>query len=140
MNIKTLPKADRELIIQELAHRLETHPEVSFAYAHGSFVQEGGFRDIDVAVYLAKTPESPLKYELRMEAELMEVTGSCSVDVRVLNSSPLSFRYHVIREGKLLMVRDDDVRADFQEDTIKKYFDFAPYRKMYLEEALGLAV
>lgn len=56
------------------------------------------------------------------------------IDVRALNGSPLSFRYHVIKEGMLLMVKDDDLRSDFQEATLSGYFDFAPYRTIYLKE------
>jgi len=62
------------------------------------------------------------------------------VDVRVLNMSPLSFKYNVIKNGIVLISRNDDERADFQEVTIASYFDFAPYRKMYLKETLGLGI
>jgi hypothetical protein len=137
---KKLTTTKKEMIINKITQLLEVHHEISFAYVHGSFLQEGDFNDIDVAVYLKGTTESPLQYELQMEAELMTSLGMFVVDVRVLNFSPLSFRYHVIKEGRVLMVRDDGVRADFQENTIKHYFDFAPFRKMYLKEVLGLGI
>ncbi len=140
LNSKKLHKDDKSAIVKELTDALKTHTEISFGYLHGSFIQEGGFKDIDVAIYLKGTPASPLQYELRMETELMKVVGRYSVDVRTLNSSPLSFKYNVIKEGIILIERDADVRADFYEDTIKHYFDFAPYRKMYLVEALGLGL
>jgi hypothetical protein len=137
---KKLTKTKKEMIINKITQLLEVHQEISFAYVHGSFLQEGDFNDIDVAVYLKEAIESPLQYELQTEAELMKSLGMFVADVRVLNFSPLSFRYHVIKEGRLLMVRDDDIRADFQENTIKHYLDFAPFRKMYLKEVLGLGV
>jgi len=137
---KKLPKAEKETIVNRITKSLEVHQEISFAYIHGSFLQEGHFKDIDVAVYLKNTPESPLQYELQLEAELMKSLGKFTIDVRVLNASPLSFRYHVIKRGRILMARDDDIRADFQENTIKRYLDFAPFRKMYLKEVLGLGI
>jgi len=70
----------------------------------------------------------------------MKSLGESAIDVRVLNASPLSFLYHVIKGGRILMARDDDIRADFQENTIKHYLDFAPFRKMYLKEVLGLGI
>lgn len=137
---KKLPKAEKETIVNRITKSLEVHQEISFAYIHGSFLQESNFRDIDVAVYLKNTPESPLQYELQLEAELMKSLGKFTIDVRVLNASPLSFCYHVIKGGRILMARDDDIRADFQENTIKRYLDFAPFRKMYLKEVLGLGI
>ena len=135
-----LTKTEKEVILSRITQLFEIQHEILFAYFHGSFLQEGNFNDIDIAVYLKETPESPLQYELEMEAALMSSLGMFIIDVRVLNGSPLSFRYHVIKDGRLLMVRDDDVRAEFQENTIKHYLDFAPFRKMYLREVLGLGI
>ena len=135
-----LLKSDKKTIEEGLGKALEKHAEISFAYLHGSFVKEDGFRDIDVAVYLKELPAGVLEYELQMEAELTEVVGNRPVDVRVLNMSPLSFRYNVIKDGIVLISRNDDERADFQEATLARYFDFAPYRNIYLRETLKLGI
>ena len=60
--------------------------------------------------------------------------------MRVLNQAPLSFRYRVIKEGVVLVIRDEALRCEFVESTLRDYFDFAPFRKMYLQEALGLGI
>ncbi|MCK9419490.1 MAG: nucleotidyltransferase domain-containing protein [Nitrospirae bacterium] len=119
---------------------LEKHPDICFAYLHGSFVKREDFNDIDVALYLVSRPAAPLEYELSLEAEFMDVVRKYPVDVRVLNTAPLSFRYNVIKEGVLLIVNDDEKRTGFQEATLADYFDFAPYRMLYLKEALGIGV
>jgi hypothetical protein len=62
------------------------------------------------------------------------------VDLRILNDAPLSFRYNVIRYGRPVFVRDSDARFEFVEATLRGYFDFAPYREMYLRETLGLGL
>lgn len=136
---ENLLRENKKAIEQNLRNSLQKHEEISFAYLHGSFVEKNEFRDIDIAVYLKDLPASILEYELQMEAELITSTN-CIIDVRVLNTSPLSFRYHVIRKGIPLVVRDEDERAEFQEATLSRYFDFAFYRDMYLRETLGLAV
>ena len=137
---KNISKVEKVVIEDSLRKVLEKHLEIFFAYIHGSFTKEGDFRDIDVAVYLKEVHPSPLQYELKMETELMEAVGKYQVDVRVLNSSPLSFKYNVLKEGVRLFVRNDEARTDFQEATLTNYFDFAPYRNMYLKETLGLGV
>jgi hypothetical protein len=62
------------------------------------------------------------------------------IEVRVLNKAPLLFRYNVLRYGEPVLVFDDDLRCDFVEATLANYFDFAPFRKMYLKEALGSGI
>ena len=85
-------------------------------------------------------PASVLEYELQMETDLMKALKKYIVDVRVLNGAPLSFKYNVIKDGIVLLSKDDDKRADFEEKTIILYLDFLPYRKSYLKETLGVEV
>jgi predicted nucleotidyltransferase len=75
-----------------------------------------------------------------MEAELDKEVKKYPVEVRVLNNAPLSFRYNVLKHGKPIVVVDDDLRCDFMEATLSNYFDFAPFRKMYLKEAMGSGI
>lgn len=92
-----------------------------------------------MAIYLKSAPAELLPVELDLEEKLYNMV-QYPVDVRILNSAPLSFRYNVIKHGRHLAVFDDDARCDFEEATVSNYFDFAPYRKMYLQEALGREV
>ena len=133
-------KADKKSIEETIRRVLKKHGEILFAYLHGSFVAEDTFQDIDIAVYLEGDPGSVLEYELKMETELMQATDGWIIDVRVLNTSPLSFRYNVIKNGLIVAVRDDDKRTDFEEASIVAYLDFLPYRNMYLEEIFGVKV
>jgi len=129
----------KETIRAIVRQELEKHEEISFAYLHGSFIEKDTFHDIDIAVFLKELPESALEYELDLETKLLQVTGRI-VDVRILNGAPLSFRYHVIREGVLFLLRDEDERVEFQEITLSRYFDFAFFRAMYLKETIGLGI
>jgi predicted nucleotidyltransferase len=135
-----ITEAERETISARIVAFLEKRPDILFVYLHGSFVASDMFRDIDVAVFLAKVPLSPLEYELSLEMELGDTLRKYPVDVRVLNNAPLSFRYNVIRHGKAVTVAHDDARCDFEETTLSNYFDFAPFRKTYLKEVLGLGI
>lgn len=137
---RALSKEEFQAVITAVRRLLEAHAGISFAYLHGSFSSGHGFRDIDVAAYLDHFPASPLGQELQLEAEFMQAAVGYPVDVRILNCAPLSFRYNVIKDGLLLFARDDDKRADFVEFTLSSYFDFAPYRMLYLKETLGLGV
>jgi len=138
--ITVLTKEEKLKIEETLKNALKKHSEISFAYLHGSFVKNEGFKDIDLAVYIKGIPLALVQYELNLETEIMEQIGKYIIDVRILNSSPLSFRFNVIRDGIVLFVRNDDERVEFQEATIRDYLDFAYYRELYVKETLGRGI
>jgi len=114
--------------------------KIIFAYLHGSFLKEN-FRDIDLAIYLEKNldKKEAIHLEFEIESEL-ENAVHFPVDVRILNRSPLSFRYNVFKEGTLLFSKDELTRSDFISLTMVMYHDFNFYRKRYMKEALGLEI
>lgn len=138
----------REAILALLRESLHQEAAVLFAYLHGSFLTDGPFRDLDLALYLEENSEalrSPFAYELDLEAHLeMRLRRAAGyplpVDVRVLNHAPPAFCYRVIRSGAVLFVRDDGRRTDFETLTLSRYFDFAPFHKAYLAEVLRFGV
>lgn len=135
---RVLSGAEKERLVQALVDVLALHPEVIFAYLHGSFIGEAAFRDLDVAVCLspeAVGPEHMRGYESDLASEI-ECVIKMPVDVRVLNDAPLSFRYHVIK-GRPLVVRDAELLDEFRARTWDDYIDFAPFARRYLREAIG---
>jgi uncharacterized protein len=139
MEKKGSMQKSKEKIVEIVKQELQKHDEIVFAYLHGSFAEKDTFHDIDIAVFLKELPESKLGYELELETKLIQVIGRI-VDVRILNNVPISLRYHVIKKGLPLLIRDDNERVEFQEFTLLRYFDFAFFRAMYLKETLGLGI
>lgn len=142
MSLKRYSKTDleKEKIIETVKSILKSEKSVIFAYLHGSFLSTS-FRDVDLAIYIQNNPgkKEALKMELKLERELEEEI-KLPTDVRTLNYSPLSFRYKVIKDGKLILTRNDNVRSDFESLSIREYLDFNFYRKRYMKEVLGLEV
>jgi len=46
-----LAEDEKQAVITTVRSLLEDRAEISFAYLHGSFLSEGGFRDIDVGCF-----------------------------------------------------------------------------------------
>lgn len=134
----SLDKAGKEKITNCLCRFLEEDLQVVFAYLHGSFVESQQFRDIDVAVYLydEMTSMDRLEYELELEEKLTRKL-KYPVDVRSINSSPPSFNYSVIKNGYKLVDKNEGIRVDFETMTLKRYFDFLPFRQKYFQEILN---
>ncbi|MBN1273017.1 MAG: nucleotidyltransferase domain-containing protein [Candidatus Aminicenantes bacterium] len=110
---------------------------IIFAYLHGSFLEKENFNDIDIAVYLDKKTEvnsDPAGLEISLSLELEKCTQH-PIDVKILNTAPLSFCYHATK-GKLILSQDENTREEFLCRTWNAYFDFKPVSKIYLQESL----
>jgi len=134
MKAHTLNDIQKKEIIDELTRLLREREEIIFAYLHGSFLTHD-FRDIDIAVYLKK--DEGVLYEIELGVELEKIL-KFPVDVRVLNSAPLTFKFKVIKDGLLLFSRDERIRSDFEALTISEYHDFSYFRRRYRREVLGI--
>jgi uncharacterized protein len=130
----------RKNILDSIQSVLRGKKEILFAYIHGSFLQNL-FRDVDLAIYVDPDigKKEAVHFELALERELDERLGF-PADVRILNYSPLSFKFKVLKDGKILITRDEGLRSDFESLTLNEYHDFNFYRKRYMKEVFGLEV
>ena len=134
----SLTAKEKEILKEKISAHLLTVPEILFAYVHGSFNTDN-FRDIDLAIYLQSDVKESTLYELDLEMHLEKLINY-PVDVRVLNSAPLSFQFSVIKTGILLFSKDEDNRIDFQVLALKMYFDFEPFRRRYMKEVFSIEI
>ncbi len=132
-------KPNKQELIGSIASYLGAKDEIMAAYLFGTFLSEATYYDIDIGLLVGKEPQKVLNYEFGLEADVEKIV-KCRVDVRVLNRAPLSFCQNVIRKGKVILDRNPSDRADFENSTLKKYFDFAFYRRRYLAEVLHASV
>ena len=126
------PEKDR--ISNQLARHIRRELEdVVAAYLFGSFIVEDQFSDIDVGLLLKNKVPEVLGFELAFETRLEQLYER-QFDVRVLNNAPNSFAQNVIRTGKVIVDKDPNLRAGFEGNVLKQYFDFAYFRRRYLKE------
>ena len=128
--------AERDRIRRTLIRVLEAEPDLEFAWLHGSFLSADEFHDIDVGVYLDATTDLRIRRGLDLAVRLDRETGF-PIDVRVLNDAPVTFLFHVFREGSLLLCRNDEGLADLMERTVREYLDIAPLLRRATIEAYG---
>lgn len=126
----------RERIRRTLVTVLESEPDLEFAWLHGSFLAADTFRDIDIGVHLNAAAEARLQRGLELAVRLDREIGF-PIDVRVLNDAPVTFLFHVFREGRLLLSRKDERLADLMERTVREYLDAAPLLRQATIEAYG---
>ena len=131
-----LHSEERERLISRITGILKNRGEVAFAYIFGSFVEGEPFHDVDVGLYLSKTPQERFNESSLILSQNLSRELEIPVDVRILNLAPLSFLYHVIR-GKLIFEKDEEIRVRVVEQTIQRYLDLKPIIWKGIKEAFG---
>lgn len=127
-----LNETEKEQLLRRLQEALQANPAVVFAFVHGSFLEEGPFHDIDIAVLADDALEDPLDALLELWEELAPRT-EYPLDLQLLNEASLAFRYNVTR-GRLIFARDEERALQFIERTWDLFFDFQPVMERYIEE------
>ena len=130
MRRRILPAGDRPAVVEALRKHLESRSEILCAYLHGSFLEGGPYRDIDVAVWIDPArgdADGATQYALDLSAELSLALGQ-PVEVQVLNRAPLTFRYHALK-GRPVLVRDGEWLDELRARTWDDYFDFLPFSR-----------
>ena len=110
--------------VTSLRTRLADETDVAVAYLFGSRAR-GTARpdsDYDVAVLFSAPPDH------RRTLELAADLGP-RVDLVDLGEAPIPLAYRVVRDGILLVSRDDHARIDHRVRTIDRYLDMAPMRQ-----------
>ena len=130
----TLKPDQKEKLVNTVSSYLENNfKEIAAAYLYGSFATNLLFSDIDLGILTQYDVERTLDFELKIENSLEKMV-KYSVDVRVLNRAPLSFCQNVIRHRKVILDKDPNLRADFEGQILKQYFDVAYFQRKYLQE------
>ena len=89
--------------------------------------------DIDIAVLFTDEVEKKGYPDLQLElAGIIEDTIKTEeFDLIVLNYAPLSFAYNILKDGKLVFVKNRAQLIGFRERVIKYHLDFQFYRKEF---------
>jgi len=138
-NKNSITKKRKDEIINIISSCLQQYGEIFAAYIFGSFISDKSFADIDLGILTQRKPDNLIEYEVGLEIKLDRLV-KFETDVRVLNNAPLSFVQNVLRHGQLIIDINPNRRADFENNVLKKYFDFSRFRRRYLEDVIDAPV
>lgn len=121
-------------LTEQIRESLQHEKDILFAYLYGSAVYDpplsGG--DIDIAVYLKPSDiKEYVKKEAELTAFLIPELGTDEIDLRILNVLPLVLQYSILKEGILVLSRDEIHRADFETRVMMRFFELKPYLDEY---------
>jgi len=107
--------------------------KIIVAYLFGS-VNDGNMNalsDIDIAILFKEMPkEDIINLEFEVLEDISKHLKTEEIDLVNLNFAPLSVRYGVIKNKKILYYSDKQKVVDFEFEVIKSFLDFKPIRDM----------
>ena len=116
--------------IDKIIEPFKKNRDVISIYLFGSYARgrEKPFSDIDICVIADK------------HANRDEILSHSSkkIDISIFHDLPMSMRFRVIKEGKLLFSRDELKLHRIIVATIKSYLDFKPHIMRRTERVLGV--
>lgn len=111
---------------------------VLFAYVFGSYTREkiGALSDIDIAVYfdreINKEKRFKLRYDIQDEIEV-NFKAQGKIDVISLNDADPFLEKEVVYNGKVLYVKDNDIRKHYEANAIGRWLDWKWYDEQFIQ-------
>jgi predicted nucleotidyltransferase len=90
--------------------------------------------DVDIAIVYRPDLERGASRHLEATARICAAIGSDDVSVVDLRRAPVTLQHAVLSEGRPLVVADQTMYADFIEEVIDRYCDYAPVHQTLVRE------
>ena len=123
---------DRERHVARLLQRAGDDADVLAVLLYGSIArgEASATSDSDLCLVLAPVRRTAAQ----MSAKRLEYLQEVDLDVQVFQQLPLYIRQRVLRDGRVLFVRDEDHLYEVAFRTIQAFEDFRPRYEAYLNE------
>jgi uncharacterized protein len=123
---------DRERHIARLLQRAGDDADVLAVLLYGSAARGEASATSDIDLCLVLVPAR--RTAAQMSAKRLEYLQHVDLDVQVFQQLPLYIRQRVLRDGRVLFVRDEDQLYEVAFRTIQAFEDFRPRYEAYLTE------
>ena len=117
--------------LRELIAQAEGDRDVLAIILFGSQARgnAGPGSDVDVCVVL----EAGVSSGIEASRKRLDYLAGGDLDVKVFQQLPLYIRSRVLKEGRVLFVRDEDRLYELAFRTVRAFEDFRPYYQAYLD-------
>jgi len=120
--------------IERISGRVRDDEDVLALMSFGSYARSEEFSDVDVCVVLKPGRFDPL---FLSKKRLEYLVAFPNLDVQVFQQLPLYVRVRVLKEGKVLFCRSEDLLYDLSFSTVRQFEYFRPIYLSYLEGVLN---
>jgi len=118
--------------LEKLINELKKIKGVKAIYLFGSYAkaEQLPLSDIDLCVIADKDIDEKVKSDITSNS-------SEKIDVSLFWDLPIMIRYKVLKEGKILFLRDERFLHLITTETLREYFDFQPVIERFGEVYFG---
>lgn len=126
-------KETTERQLERLLERARHDPDVLAVFQFGSSArgEAGPGSDIDISLMLM--PRSPAD-RLSLSRKRLEYAQNFDLDITVFQDLPIFIRRRVLKEGRVLFVRDQDLLYEAAFRTAQAFEDFRHIYDAYLDQ------
>lgn len=130
-----MKKLNTEDIVNIATEYLSARDDIIFAYLFGSYANDKHthLSDIDIAVYVKDDGHTHDK-KLGILNGMSKLLGSDSIDLVILNQSPISLLSKILANKIILVDHDPPIRHAFESLNMRMGFDFSFLEKRILEQ------
>jgi len=119
--------------IRKLLDEIEKDPDALALVLFGSYARNEKFSDIDVCIAL-----KPREFtQLHLSRKKLEYLSAFpDFDIQIFQQLPLPIKVRVLKEGKVVLCKNEDLLYDLAFATIREFEYFKPIYLSYLEGVL----
>ena len=122
--------------LNAIVGRAKKDKDILAVIVFGSYARKEAYRDIDVCLVLFPA-DSKKQYEhdkiFMSKKKLDYLKHFTKTDIQIFQQLPLYIRSRVLKDGKIILCKDNDLLYDISFRTIKDFNYFEPKYQMYLK-------
>jgi len=100
----------------------------------GSTAREEQHPKSDIDICLMLIPQKKPYDNLYMSHKRLKYLSQSDMDIQIYQQMPLYIKTRILKEGKILFVRNENLLYDIAIKTVKEFEDFKHIYNSYLEE------
>lgn len=119
--------------LKKISEKARNDEDVLAVMLFGSYARNEKFSDVDVCVVLKPGKYDPL---FLSKKRLEYLTAFPSLDIQVFQQLPLYIKARVLKDGKTILCKNEDMLYDLSFSTVRRFEYFKPRYLSYLEGVL----
>ena len=119
--------------LEKISEKASDDEDILAIMLFGSYARNEKFTDVDVCVVLKPERFDPLFLSRK---RLEYLAAFPNLDIQIFQQLPLYVKVRVLRDGKTLFCRDEDLLYDLSFSTVRQFEYFKPRYLSYLEGVL----
>jgi predicted nucleotidyltransferase len=120
--------------IEKLLEKCRNDNEVLAVILFGSMARGDQKPDSDIDICLILMQQKKPYEPISLSNKRIEYLGQFDLDLHIFQQLPIYIRRNVIKDGKVLLVKDEDMLYDVAFRTAQKFEDFKHIYNDYLAE------